>query len=666
MKNTFIEIFFPEIYQDIEFDVLNMEYLKVKKGYLKGHSGNKISDFLVVSEKDWDKTFFMKSSEAWHFHTLSRSLILLLHSKIVTKESQELVFWHIKNWWDWDNKTIKKHEQVWSGHTVALRLDFLLLCYCLLDKRQMPFWLIASIEKHMEYLLNDENYDGNWNHGLDQNIILLKTEFVFKKWNIQDKIIRRIMDNFYHAFDEEGVTNEQAILYHHYGMSRFSYVLSLFNFIGVHQRIDLGEAIRKASIFLKYSLAPNGRYLPLGDTPYILPNFKLIGDDLNKYCNKILADKSYSLVKIYKRGYIFGRSSWEKIASQYSIRFGSARIIHGHNDHMSLTYFFKDRMVLLDGGFGGYQKTPYRNFLQSPLSHNVVFIEKAKKFSWNSETYLMTNLSYKDICYYVLQDEPYENVKRFRSIFIDIKNDIFFIVDKIISTKEEKFTQNWNFSSNCIFNIEKDYIKIIDDSNIYKMYYHIALDDEIEISELKFCKNKNGLNILGGVAGENNEKYISIKNLRTHKTGKKVFFSNVFCMVGNVWMVDEDDFSLMYYGQKYICIAKSTLDLFYSITRNRSDIILRNEKHDKIKYDIPLIAKSQYLLLKINLINKNDEFCSYYYVTSIEGVKLRFGRYYLVENKDDEKIIFMLPALSLGNVEIELIEMEKNTLKGEN
>ena len=129
---------------------------------MKGHSGNKIPDFLVVSEGDWDKTFFMDSPDAWHFHTLSRSLVLLLHSKIITRESRELVFEHVKNWCTWNERANQKHEQVWSGHTVALRLDFLLLCYCLADKNQVPFWLYSSITKHVEYLLNDENYDGNW------------------------------------------------------------------------------------------------------------------------------------------------------------------------------------------------------------------------------------------------------------------------------------------------------------------------------------------------------------------------------------------------------------------------------------------------------------------------------------------------------------------------
>lgn len=666
MKNSFLESFFPELYQEIKTDILNIEYMKVKSGYLKGHSGNKISDFLVMSKKDWDKTFSMKSSEAWHFHTLSRPLILLLHSKIITKESQNLVFWHVKNWWSWNNKTIKKHEQVWSGHTVALRLDFLLLCYCLMDKEQVAFWLIASIEKHVEYLLNDENYDGNWNHGLDQNIILLKTEFILKKWNIQDKIIRRIMENFNFAFDEEGVTNEQAVLYHHYNMTRFSYVLSLFDFMGVCQSVDLREIIKKASIFLKYSLSPSGKYLPLGDTPYITPNFNIIGNDLSEYYTRIMTDKSLPLVKVYKRGYIFGRSSWEKTASQYSIRFGSARIIHGHNDHMSLTYFSKNRMILIDGGFGGYQKTPYRTFLQSPLSHNVVFIEKAEKFLWDNETYLTANLSYKDKCYYVLQDEPYENVKRFRAIFVDIKKDIFFIVDKIISIEEEKFTQNWNFSDNCIFSIEKDYIKILNNNNIYKMYYHIALNDEIEVSELKFCKDKNGLRILGGIVGENNEQYILAKNLRTHKIGKNIFFSNVFCSVNNVWMIDENDFSLMHYDQFYVCIVKSTLDLFCSIVSNKTNITLRNERNNTTKHEIPFVTKSKYLLLKINLIDKNNDFCSYYYVTSIKKNKLRFGKYYFVENKNSEKMIFMLPSLSNGDIEVKLIEMDKITSKGGN
>jgi hypothetical protein len=111
------------------------------------------------------------------------------------------------------------------------------------------------------------------------------------------------------------------------------------------------ERIGKLPAFLAHATEPNGDLTQLGDS----------------YVERSAAPGPRGgLVAVYRTGYVFGRSSWSKDASFCSLRFGPGRELHGHDDHMGLTYYAGGRNLFVDSGNSGYAETGYRAFLRSP------------------------------------------------------------------------------------------------------------------------------------------------------------------------------------------------------------------------------------------------------------------------------------------------------------
>src|SRR5258708_40268238 len=65
-------------------------------------------------------------------------------------------------------------------------------------------------------------------------------------------------------------------------------------------------------------------------------------------------------------GYVFGRSTWGPNGTFYSLRFGPGRQVHGHDDHMGITYYSRGRNLIVNAGHTGYEVSPYRTDLRSP------------------------------------------------------------------------------------------------------------------------------------------------------------------------------------------------------------------------------------------------------------------------------------------------------------
>src|SRR6202035_1284021 len=98
-------------------------------------------------------------------------------------------------------------------------------------------------------------------------------------------------------------------------------------------------------------------------------------------------------VAVYAAGYVFGRSGWgtktRPFSSQsfYSLRFGPGRQIHGHDDHMSVTYYARGRNLIVDGGHTGYEVGAYRDYLRSAQAQNVL-VMPGVRFSATAATAL--------------------------------------------------------------------------------------------------------------------------------------------------------------------------------------------------------------------------------------------------------------------------------------
>tara|TARA_B100000929_G_scaffold103385_1_gene81820 strand:- start:676 stop:2808 length:2133 start_codon:yes stop_codon:yes gene_type:complete len=506
----------------------------VKQGLLFGHSKNKIDNLIVKNKGDWIALNSEKPSVQWHFHTIGRGCGILLAKIRSFPEAKDILFSVVQLWLEANDHSsgFIGSEQAWAGHTVALRLDFLIALYLSLDGEQSSF-LLTTINEHIAFLEKDENYDGNWNHGLDQSIALLKASFILDKKTGFQIAVNRILDNFKESFDKDGVNNEQAVMYHNYNIERYSYAQKLFELFGVEAPL-FHEVLNKAKIFLLHAIDPNGYYSLLGDTIYSKPlfehNSKEIDALLSQASKEDVSDTITSSKKaIYNAGYAFGRSSWNNRdnPSYYTLRFGPARIIHGHNDHTSITYFSNGHSVFSDGGFNGYGDDEYRSYFRNPSAHNVVYSPDDEKFNWAGETVLTSYSHNEHFDAYALVDKPYSNVNRARLVFFDLRHDLFVVFDIINSKQEMLFSQSWNLSPgsriiSCINN------NVLLEVGGFK--YNLLLDSAAKVECFKAFKSFESLktNIVGGFLGLGHNHTEESFCIRASQKGQSIDWLTVF------------------------------------------------------------------------------------------------------------------------------------------
>ena len=70
--------------------------------------------------------------------------------------------------------------------------------------------------------------------------------------------------------------------------------------------------------------------------------------------------------RCYRPGYVFGRSTWGPNGTFYSLRFGPGRQVHGHDDHMGITYYSRGRNLIVNAGHTGYEISPLPDYIRSP------------------------------------------------------------------------------------------------------------------------------------------------------------------------------------------------------------------------------------------------------------------------------------------------------------
>lgn len=624
----------------------------VAEGVLFGHSKNKIENIRIAKSDGWFKLDLKSPSVQWHFHTLGRGCGVLLARYLEYPEAKKLIFSII---WSWvvanqNSNNFSNSEQAWAGHTVALRLDFLVAAFLIFDESQRDK-IESVIVDHINYLVKEDSYDGNWNHGLDQSISLLKASYVFNCEQAYNLAVKRILENFYYSFDDEGVNNEQAVMYHNYNIERFSYAKRLLSYFG-SDIPNFESKLNKAKLFMLHAIDPRGNYALLGDTILTTPVFE---HGSRKIDYVVSASKKGIFPEdkckaIYAAGYVFGRSSWEAgdSPSYYTLRFGPARIIHGHNDHTGITYFSQDEMVISDGGFNGYGADEYRAFFRSPQAHNVIFCPEEKKFLWDAYTQLIFSEQADGFDVYALHDSPYVGVNRVRVAIFDLVNDVFYVYDKVSSDENKEFCQNWCFSPSSSVNLRNGVASINTNGRKFRFYLDTGFKTELFKGFLRDTSGKSV--VLGGFTGLGHNYKEESYALRSFKYGSSVSWKSFFSQDKfDVERIDDGSFILekrVVYRisdelgrcsvvkesiDKDVSYLTAFSDVAYSDEYNKDNasyVIENNDKECKkffsINFDNVLreVDEGYFFDIKVSPIGGNVP--TYYYLSSVDG-KRRFG-----------------------------------------
>jgi hypothetical protein len=285
-------------------------------------------------------------------------------------------------------------------------------------------WIQSQVVPAVNYYA--ANWQGAWNHGLHQDMDLLRIGCGYpasafggaaRRW--RRTAVRQIIAAFQRnslgpAIDAQGATNEQSTLYSDYVFNLWRHGLPQLAACGYRLPGWIMTRIARLQAFLGYATEPNGNLVQLGDT-YVE--------------RSAVQRKQRNLVAVYRAGYVFGRSSWSGNASFYSLRFGPARQIHGHDDHTGLTYFARGHDLLVNAGHIGYAKTAYRAFLRSPEASSDL-VMPGVPFDDEAPTVMPKHRVGRYQQFYEMFDTAFDGDPRTRSVYVDQRPDLMLVYDQ--------------------------------------------------------------------------------------------------------------------------------------------------------------------------------------------------------------------------------------------
>lgn len=350
------------------------------------------------------------------------------------------------SWWvmnqvspEWE-----RDEYVWGGHGVAIRAASLSALSEIFPEDE---WLNEAIQYHGQWLM--EHFDGYWNHGLAQSLALMIVGDRLGKSEMLDKGAERAVACLEVMIDDEGAVNEQAPEYSNYIDRLRQTTVAALEMFGAQGAEKLRAKQKPLEEFMAHSLTPAGTFIEIGDSMPRRPRF-VRGGALEFAVSGGATGVEIPRVKVYKAGYVLGRSGFgqrrpKEEESYFTLRFGPARAIHGHFDHLSVTVWDRGRNIIVDAGHPGYVRGPLRTYAQSRYAHNVLTV-RGKKHDGKAASKLLDQQIENTWSAFDLEDTGWEGLAWKRSAcFADCGPCV--VADSLEPTKAVEYAeQRWNIA----------------------------------------------------------------------------------------------------------------------------------------------------------------------------------------------------------------------------
>lgn len=367
-------------------------------------------------------------------------LPILEHTAAIAKD------WVTDNPYSWKSD-IGAWESTMHRTNVLVCLRHAVLAAYAVDVLPAPYaWLDASLHDHARYLIG--NWSGAWNHGTDESIVLFGVGCLLDRSDYRSLAVTRLDSSITTAIDGQGSTNEQSTAYAQMNYGLWGRVEEVLRACNAEPSPTISARRALMATWIAHATGSNGILHQIGDSEQV----KTIGYPGTPLEYAASAGASgvapAQRVAIYSRGYVFGRSGWGSPAksfadeSSYSIRFGRSRAVHGHNDHMALTYTARGRTIIVDGGHAGYQNDAWRAWARGTTAHSSLTTPRAAPMPINTD---MTRHLVKDTSdFFEFRDQPGVGVTRTRGVLVLKDPDLVVTLDRATSTTWQQFQTLWN------------------------------------------------------------------------------------------------------------------------------------------------------------------------------------------------------------------------------
>lgn len=318
-------------------------------------------------------------------------------------------------------------------------------------------WLNSALLTHTVFLRNYWSGPGH-NHGTMESIAMLGVGCVLSRPDLRSLAISRLSQSITTSIDTQGAPNEQAT-----GYGQFLHVLwGLAEQALRTCNISPGPTIagRRALLakFIAQSTNPLGVVAQVGDTA-LTSVAPIAGTDAEWAGSQGTQGRPPTVnVSRYQAGYVFGRSGWGagstpfRQESFYSLRFGPGRMLHGHQDHTSLTYVSGGRDILIDGGFPGYTNDAWRKWALSDYAHNVMTVPTATSLPAAATRLVRYNYQ-TGAQFFEVSDQPNVAVGRVRAVLVLHNPDLIVVLDRGYATTTQQWQTLWHLPSDQIVSL---------------------------------------------------------------------------------------------------------------------------------------------------------------------------------------------------------------------
>lgn len=327
----------------------------------------------------------------------------------------------------------------WSAMYAGQRAD-VFGCLASLDPAFTP--AVRALKAMGPWLANPAHDPGNWNQGVDFRLGGLATGCITGNTTWATLARDKLGTLAAAIIDPQGAPYEQSVSYGSRLVTVFGDAITqLTNCFGTAASV-IGSRVAALQRFLAWARQPDGGLPVLGDSS------EPASGSACGASGPIPLSAQPGTSKVFTAGYAFGRTSWTPDPAKpvttgyYSLRFGRGRVMHGHDDHQSITWNADNNSLLIDPGSSTHLAA-FAAYDRLPQAHNVL-TEPGVAFNEGAATTLVRSRTRTAWQSYELADTAYGGRARVRDVLFDLTAGIVVVEDRASRTAGGGFTQLWH------------------------------------------------------------------------------------------------------------------------------------------------------------------------------------------------------------------------------
>lgn len=264
----------------------------------------------------------------------------------------------IIGWAEFEKTQLIPRGFIWNDHAVASRASIISSFWfryknnSIYDKKEAEK-ILKLAYKTSSVLANDNLYTYKTNHGVMQNLALIKlaTYFPFLPYmqENKDKAIKRLVSQFNYFVNEEGVVIEHSLGYHEFGVDLFKTAISILQINNIEIPIQWLEKYKKSLDNLLKFYRPDGTLPAVGDTDVGKSSIKPV--DVSGQNNNL---KDAFLLKSGYAIWWGDRLTIDKISQTFISWSYFPYMGHKHADELSLTIWGYGQNWITNVGYWPY------------------------------------------------------------------------------------------------------------------------------------------------------------------------------------------------------------------------------------------------------------------------------------------------------------------------